>query len=123
MARRPPTPTDPEPPPRATPAELAEGFYARLVPRSRVGWWALGGAGAFVALNLVRSALDATLPPATAPRSTLLPAVAGLMLAVGLAVGAAALVAVRRGDRYPLLFVPLLAGLFSAIYLLGQATD
>jgi hypothetical protein len=125
MTRRPPTPDPTEPPstgrdPNA--ATLAERLYGQLTPRSRLGWWALGLAGGFVALNLAHGALAALLPAAAPMRGTLLPPLAGVMLGAGLAAGGSALLALRRrGDRSPLLLVPLTAGLFSAIFLLGRA--
>jgi len=123
MARRPPTPEPTELPPSGrdpNAATLGERLYTQLTPRSRVGWWALAGAGGFVALYLVHVACN-NLLPATALRAALLPPLTGVLLGVGLAAGGSALFALRRhGDRSPLLLLPLAAGLFSAVYLLDR---
>jgi len=91
-----------------------------IAPRSGVGRWALAWTAGFVLLNLVHGGLDALLALGDPLRSGLLPTVAAVMLGCGLAAGTGAGLAWwRRGDRSLLLALPLLAGLFSALYLLA----
>ena len=97
------------------------GSGALQLPRTRAGAWALGLAAGFVVFGSIHTGLSGGFAAGSDSRSTVLQVVAGLMLGCGGAAGALAGEALwRRGERSWLLGVPLLAGLFAAVYLLGR---
>ena len=87
-----------------------------LLPRTRLGLWAVRLLVAFTALFLTISALVASGQRGVWLVSLVIP-----LFLFGVLAGATAAVAiVRRGERSVLVFLPLIVGVLIAIFLLGE---
>lgn len=91
------------------------------VPSTRLGWWAVWLAAAFVVLMGVNQLVFMQLAEQVAWRQTLLPFYGIGMMACGLAAGVVAAIAVvRTGERSLLVLLTLLPGLFVLLFILGE---
>jgi len=93
-------------------------------PGTRLGWWAVGLAAAFVVLFAVNSAVwmqrSQDVPDVSWQRALLI-AYGILMMLCGLAAGIAGLIAViRKHERSWLVWLALLPGAFVLFLLLGE---
>ena len=87
------------------------------LPHTRLGWWAVGLAGAFVALFIVNAAVLLPAPGVVPLREAF---VGIALLSCGIGGGLAALVALSRGhDRSWLVWLALLPALF-VIFMIGE---
>jgi len=109
------SPTSDSDPVEGTPAgHRPTGIH--VVPRTRLGLWAIRFLIAFAALFVTLSTLVAVGQRGVWLVSLVIP----LFLA-GLLAGATAVVAiVRRGERSVLVFLPLVVGIVIAIFLVGE---
>jgi hypothetical protein len=92
------------------------------LPRTKLGWWSVGLAAAFVVMFIVNVAVFGPSSGGdTAWRNVLLPVFAIGMLTIGVAAGVVALVAViQKRERSWLVFLPLLPAAFVIFFLLGE---
>jgi membrane associated rhomboid family serine protease len=88
----------------------------RLLPRTRLGFWAVRFLIAFAVFFLTLCALVAAGQRGVWLVSLVIP----LGLSGALAGGTAAVAVVRRGERSVLVFLPLVVGILIAIFLLGE---
>ena len=93
-------------------------FLAR--PATRLGWWSVALAAAFVGMFIINAAVFMRLPEA--PWQPIVGPFYGIaMLTCGLAAGVtAALAVVRQGERSWLVFLPLLPALFVLFLVVGE---
>ena len=90
-------------------------------PSTRLGWWSVGLAAAFVILMTINSAVFMRLPEDMTWRVTVLPFYGIFMLLCGLAAGIVGLIAViRRHERSWLVWLAILPGLFALVFMLGE---
>ena len=90
-------------------------------PSTRLGWWSVGLTAAFAIMMLFNGAGFMQLPEEVAWRQPVLPFYGIAMMGCGLASGITALVALlRRHERSGLVWLPVLAGLFVIVFLLGE---
>ena len=90
-------------------------------PSTRLGWWSVGLAVAFVILMTINSAVFMRLPEDITWRVTVLPFYGIFMLLCGLAAGIVGLIAViRRHERSWLVWLAILPGLFALVFMLGE---
>jgi flagellar biosynthesis protein FliQ len=101
-------------PVEGTPAGHRAGIH--LLPRTRLGFWAVRLLIAFAALFLTICTLVATGQRGIWLLSLVIP----LFLCGVLAGATAAVAIVRRGERSVLVFLPLIVGILIAIFLLGE---
>ena len=95
----------------------------RLLPRTRLGFWAVGLLAAFAACFILLISLAAAGQTGGDELSDnlwlALPGL-GAGLSAVLAGVTAAVAVVRRGERSALVFLPLIVGIFVAIFLVGE---
>jgi len=90
-------------------------------PSTRLGWWSVGLAAAFVILMTINSAVFMRLPEDITWRVTVLPFYGIFMLLCGLAAGIVGLIAViRQHERSWLVWLAILPGLFVLVFILGE---
>jgi hypothetical protein len=93
-------------------------------PATRLGWWAVRLAAAFLVLFIINSAVFMPLgqyAPETWWRQTLLPFYGIFMLLCGLAAGIIGLIAVvRQHERSWLVWLTILPGAFVLFLVLGE---
>ena len=87
-----------------------------MAPSTRLGLWAVRLLIAFAALFVTLSALVAAGQRGVWLVSFVIP----LFLSGALAGATAAVAIVRRGERAVLVFLPLIIGIFVAIFLVGE---
>jgi flagellar biosynthesis protein FliQ len=95
----------------------------RLLPRTRLGFWAVGLLAAFAAFFILLISLAASGQEGGEEFSdNLWLALPGLAAGLSAVLGGvtAAVAVVRRGERSVLVFLPLIVGIFVAIFLLGE---
>jgi hypothetical protein len=94
--------------------------FLRL-PSTRMGWWAVGLAVAFIVMFILNATVFMRLPYETPWRTTLLPYYGILMMAVGLVSGVLGLITIlTKKERSGLVWFTLLPGAFCLIFLLGE---
>ena len=90
-------------------------------PSTRLGWWSVALTATFVVLMIINSTVFMRLPEDVTWRETVLPFYGVAMMSCGLVAGIVALVALtRRHERSWLVWLPMLAGLFVIVFLLGE---
>jgi hypothetical protein len=88
-------------------------------PSTRLGWWSIALALLYEIFMIINNAVFLRLPEEIPWRVLLLP-VNGILLIVGLAAGIVGLIAVtRRRERSLLVWIAILIGLFTFIFLIG----
>jgi len=87
-----------------------------LLPRTRLGLWAIRFLTAFAALFVTLSVLVAAGQRGVWLVALVIP----LFLSGLLAGGTGAVAVVRRGERSPLVFLPVVVGILIAIFILGE---
>jgi hypothetical protein len=90
-------------------------------PKTRLGWWAVGLAAAFVVMSVINSAVLMRLPGNPPWQHAVLPFYGILMMACGLASGVVALIAlIRKHERSWLVWLAILPGVSMLFLLLGE---
>lgn len=100
-------------------ANASSTFLKR--PHTRLGWWAVGLAIAYVVMNIVNSAVFMRLSGDEPWRQTILPFYGIVMMLFGLATFVIALIAVIRShERSWLVWLTLLPGASAMVFVLGE---
>ena len=90
-------------------------------PGTRLGWWAVGLAAAFVVMNIINSAVFMHLSEDVPWRQTVLPFYGIFMMLCGLAAGVVGLIAIlRKHERSWLVWLAVLPGAFALLFTLGE---
>ena len=90
-------------------------------PSTRLGWWSVGLAAAFVVLSVINATVFMPSTDDAPWRHVVLPFYGLAMLSCGLAAGIAGLVAViRKHERSWLVWLTIMPGLFVIFLLLGE---
>ena len=90
-------------------------------PGTRTGWWALGLAIAFEAMNLINSFVFMRLTENVPWRLTVLPFFGIFMMLCGLAAGIVGLIAILSShERSWLVWLSVLVGAFALLFVLGE---
>jgi hypothetical protein len=90
-------------------------------PSTRLGWWAVGLAVAFIVMSIVNSAVFMRLSEDVPWRQTILPFYGIFMMLCGLAAGVVGLIAViQKHERSWLVWLTILAGAFVLLFFLGE---
>jgi hypothetical protein len=90
-------------------------------PGTRLGWWAVGLALAFMLMFILNSTVFMGLPEDVPWRQTVLPFYGIFMLLCGLAAGVVGLIAVmRKHERSWMVWVTILPGALVLFLLLGE---
>jgi hypothetical protein len=99
--------------------ESCSSFLQR--PVTRLGWWAVGLALAFMLMFILNSTVFMGLPEDVPWRQTVLPFYGIFMLLCGLAAGVVGLIAViRKHERSWMVWVTILPGALVLFLLLGE---
>ena len=109
-----------EPSTAGDPAAERPGFLSK--PSTRLGWWSVGLAATFAVLMLINGAVFMQLSEsADGFRQTVLPFFGIAMMAIGLAAGVTGAVAIiRQRERSWFVWLPILTGLFVALFVAGE---
>ena len=90
-------------------------------PRTRLGWWSVALTATFVVLMIINGTIFMRLPEDVTWRKTVLPFYGVAMMSCGLVAGIVALIALtRRHERSWLVWLPIPAGLFVIVFILGE---
>jgi uncharacterized membrane protein len=90
-------------------------------PSSRLGWWAVGLAIAFIVMSIVNSAVFMRLSEDISWRQTILPFYGIFMMLCGLATFVVGLIAIiRNHERSWLVWLTLLPGASALLFVLGE---
>ena len=90
-------------------------------PRTRLGWWSVALTATFVVLMIINGTIFMRLPEDVTWRETVLPFYGVAMMSCGLVAGIVALIALtRRHERSWLVWLPIPAGLFVIVFILGE---
>jgi hypothetical protein len=100
-------------------AESRSPFLKR--PRTRLGWWAVGLALAYMAMSLLNSAVFMRLAEDMPWRQTILPFYSIFMMLCGLATLIVGLTAILRNhERSWLVWIAVLTGASALLLILGE---
>jgi uncharacterized membrane protein len=90
-------------------------------PSTRLGWWAVGLAIAFIVMSIVNSAVFMRLSEAIPWRQTILPFYGIFMMLCGLATLVVGLIAIiRNHERSWLVWLTILPGASALLFVLGE---
>jgi hypothetical protein len=90
-------------------------------PSTRLGWWAVGLAIAFIVMSVVNSTVFMRLSEDVPWRQTILPFYGIFMMLCGLATFVVALIAIiRNQERSYLVWLTLLPGASALLFILGE---
>ncbi len=90
-------------------------------PSTRLGWWAVGLAIAFIIMSFINSAVFMRLSENASWRQTILPFYGILMMLCGLAAFVVGLMAfIRSHERSWLVWLTLLPGASALLFVLGE---
>ncbi|MBM3179350.1 MAG: hypothetical protein FJZ86_03250 [Chloroflexi bacterium] len=90
-------------------------------PSTKLGWWSVRLAAAFVILMVINNTIFMRLPEDVTWRVTVLPFYGIFMMLCGLTAGIVGLVAViRQHERSRLVWLTMLPGLFALFFILGE---
>jgi hypothetical protein len=93
----------------------------RQRPATRLGWWAVGLAAAYVVMSIVNSAVFMRISIPDWWRQNLLPFYGIFMMLAGLAAGVVGLIAIiRRHERSWLVWLAILPGASAWLFILGE---
>jgi len=99
----------------------ANSTQSKWRPSTRLGWWAVGLAAAFVVMWIINATVFMPTTVLIPWRQAVLPFYGIFMMLCGLAAGIVGLIAVvRRRERSWLVWLTLLPGLFALFVLLGE---
>jgi hypothetical protein len=99
--------------------QFSSSFLQR--PATRLGWWAVGLAAAFLVMSVINSAVFMRLSVDVPWRQTVLPFYGIFMMLCGLAAGGIGLLAVLRSrERSWLVWLTILPGAFALFFVLGE---
>jgi hypothetical protein len=90
-------------------------------PSTRLGWWAVGLAIAFVVMSFINSAVFMRLSVDVPWRQTILPFYGIFMMLCGLAAGVVGLIAIiGRHERSWLVWLTILPGVSALLFIMGE---
>jgi uncharacterized membrane protein len=90
-------------------------------PSTRLGWWAVGLAIAFIVMSIVNSAVFMRLSEDVPWRQTILPFYGIFMVLCGLVTFVVALIAILRNhERSWLVWLTLLPGASTLLFIMGE---
>jgi len=99
----------------------ADSTRSKWRPSTRLGWWSVGLAAAFVVMWIINSTVFMPSTVIIPWRQAVLPFYGIFMMLCGLAAGIVGLIAVtRQHERAWLVWLALLPGLFVLFFLLGE---
>lgn len=97
------------------------GSTFRKRPATRLGWWAVGLAIAYIVLSILNTAILMRLPQDLPLRLTVLPNFGVIMILFGLAAGIVGVIALlRKREHSWMVWVTVLIGASTLLFVMGE---